>query len=104
MRHERYGKTLRRSRFIPTIRSAMSLAERRSPSSGYWEAAQPQLEAENDEKHCGLFPAWVNVLRPSERVSFAKGHKVSREGHSARSWRPGRSQETWLHDHSSDRR
>lgn len=33
----------------------------------------------NDEERRGLFPAWENVLRTSERVSFAKGHRVSQE-------------------------
>jgi glutaredoxin len=28
---------------------------------------------ENDEERRGLLPAWMNVLQPSERVSFAKG-------------------------------
>src|SRR5579864_5591697 len=102
MRPERCGKTARRSRFILMVLPAMRLAERSNPSSAYRQAVQPQEEVKNDEGHRGLFSEWVNVLRSSEGVSFAKGHKVSRAGHSARSRRPGRSQETWLHDHSGD--
>src|ERR1700693_3101683 len=99
MRPEHCGKTPRPSRFILTIRSATCLAEQGNLSTGYWQAAQRRGEVEIDEEHRGLFATWVNVLRPSEGVSFAKGPSLSGARHSSRSRRPGRSQETWLYDH-----
>jgi glutaredoxin len=43
--------------------------------SACWQAAQPQREVTNDKERRRLFPARVNVLRSSERVSFAKAMK-----------------------------
>jgi len=37
-----------------------------------WQAARIRDESEeHEDRHC-LFAAWLNVLQPSERVSFAK--------------------------------
>jgi hypothetical protein len=46
--------------------------------------AQTKPRLKNDEQHHRIFPIWLNVLRSSERVSFAKGHQVSRKGRYAR--------------------
>ena len=46
-------------------------------------AAKRRREVEIDEEHRGLFATWVNILRPSEGVSFAKGPSLSGARHSS---------------------
>ena len=75
MRREWCGKTLPRSRFIPTIRSAMWLAERRSLSSAYWQAVTPlEHRLDTDRKYWWrkrTIPLWSRIFWNSAAAALA---------------------------------
>jgi hypothetical protein len=55
-----------------------------------------EIVVQYEESH-SLFPAWLNVLQPTERVSFAKEHPIRRQGHHQGRARFGRTEEAWVY-------